>query len=325
MAEAVQSILRQSFTDFELILIDDGSNDGSSEDLARFAQSDPRVRLIKNAENLGLTRSLNKGIGQALGEFIARQDADDISLPHRLLRQVEAMDSEPGLAFLGAGIIEMDDEGREGAISLQPSHAAVIKRKMLFENAFFHPTVIWRSKAFSENGLFYDENLRYAQDYKLFSQALWQCGGGNLAEPLLKFRAHGGQISKQRVEGQQTVADQVAWKNFKAFGLGGEFKREDVALLRRLGIRSTGLSSEERSRQWALWRGLFDRLEADLKPAELAEWRQVKRVRLKLLRRNLAVWPLLPLQLAGVLASDPWGAIGDLVEVTRNRLRPGRG
>lgn len=321
LGEAVQSILQQSFIDFELILIDDGSDDGSSEDLAAFAQGDGRVRLVNNPENLGLTRSLNKGVGLASGELIARQDADDISLPHRLRRQVEAMDAEPGLAFLGSGIIEMDAEGRQGVVSLQPSHEAVIKRKMLFENAFFHPTVMWRRQAFKEAGLYYDESLRYAQDYKLFSRALWQCGGGNLSEPLLKFRAHGGQISKQRVEDQQAVADQVAWDNFKAFGLGSEFAQGEVALLRRLGIRSAGLSREERRRQWGLWRRLFSRLEADLTSAEQEEWRRVKKVRLKLLRRNLAAWPPLPMPLAGVLASDPWGAVGDLAGVLQNRLR----
>ncbi len=324
LAEAVQSILEQSHQELELILIDDASSDGSSLDLAQFARRDPRVRLLRNPENLGLTRSLNRGLAQARGEFIARQDADDVSLPYRLAKQVAALEADPELALIGTGIIEIDARGRQGALSLQPTRQAVIQRKMLFDNAFFHPSVMWRRQSFQEHGLAYDPERRYGQDYELFSRAVWRVKVSNLAEPLLLFRAHGGQVSKRAAEDQQALADQTAWRNFQAFGLGEEFTREEVALLRRLGVRVQGLSRKERRQQWTLWQRLLARLGQGLTPAERREWTQVEKVRLMLLRRSLASWPPLLPELAWLLARHPWEAVKDLTRVASGRLG-GRG
>lgn len=320
LEEAVRSILGQTYKDFELIIIDDASSDGSTEDLARFAKQDPRIILLHNPENLGLTKSLKRGLQEARGEFIARQDADDVSLPLRLEKQVAALDASPELALLGSGLFEMESSGRKGAVSLQPSLASVIKRKMLFDNAFFHSSVIWRNEVFQNNGLTYDDKLRYGQDYDLFSRAVWRVGAANLPEPLIMFRMHAGQVSKQRVEDQQSLADAVAWRNFLAFGLGKDFQQKDVALMRKLGIRAGGLSPEERRRQWRLWLKLFSLLEANLLSEEWVEWSRVKQVRLKLLRRTLGASPPLLRELTSLWAMDPLGTVRDLAGILRNRL-----
>ena len=320
VAQAVKSILGQSFSEFELIIIDDASTDGSQTDLADFAKQDSRIKLLCNSENLGLTRSLNHGIEEARGQFIARQDADDVSLPERLEKQVAAMEASPDLALLGTGICEIDGRGKKGSILLQPSLTSIIKRKMLFDNAFFHSSVMWRKDAFDSQGLIYDANLRYSQDYDLFSRAIWLVKSSNLPEPLLLFRIHSGQVSKQRVEDQQTLADATAWRNFKAFGLGAEFKQEDVALMRKLGIRSSRLTKEDRRRQWLLWQKLFSLIETGLNNEEKAEWAPVKQVRLYLLRRTLGAFPPLLKELATLLAMDPLGATRDLAGVLRNRI-----
>jgi glycosyltransferase involved in cell wall biosynthesis len=320
VAEAVQSILRQTYGGFELIIIDDASTDGSQDDLAGFANQDSRIKLLRNPENLGLTRSLNRGLQAASGEFIARQDADDVSLPRRLEKQIAAMDASPDLALLGTGVCEINRRGKKGAVIQQPSLTSIIKRKMLFDNAFFHTSVMWRKDSFDRQQLIYDKNLRYSQDYDLFSRAVWLVKSSNLLEPLVLFRIHPGQVSKQRVEDQQTLADATAWRNFQAFGLGAEFGQGDVALMRKLGIRSNGLAKDSRLRQWRLWQKLFSLLEADLLPDEQAEWTPVKQVRLYLLRRTLAARPPLWRELAALLATDTLGAAKDLAGVMRNRL-----
>lgn len=320
LAEAIPSILGQVFSDFELILIDDASTDGSSQDLAEFAKQDSRITLLRNSENLGLTRSLNRGLKQARGCFIARQDADDISLPLRLEKQVAAMEADPDLALLGSGLFEMDTRGRKGALSLQPASSAVIKRKMLFDNAFFHSSVMWRKECFAKEGLIYDDSLRYGQDYDLFSRVVFKQKTANLPEPLILFRTHGGQVSKRRVEDQQSLADNVSWRNFQSFGLADGFNKQKVALMRRIGIRAVGLTNNDRRLQWRLWQKLFTMLEAGLSGAEWTEWKQVKRVRLKLLRRTFASRPILLKELAGVFAMDPMDTVKDLIGIMRNLL-----
>jgi glycosyltransferase involved in cell wall biosynthesis len=320
LTEAVQSILEQSFRDFELIIVDDASTDGSSTDLASFAKRDSRIKLLHNAENQGLTRSLNRGLAEARGKYIARQDADDVSLPLRFEKQLAAMEEFPNLALLGTGLIEIDAKSKKGPISLQPSLPAVIKRKMLFDNAFFHSSIMWRKDLFAEKGYAYNENLRYGQDYDLFSRVVWREEIANLPEPLILFRTHSGQVSKKRVEDQQSLADNVAWSNFLSFGLEDVFQRQEVALMRRIGIRSQGLTNNERHRQWRLWSKLFSVLEAGLSSAEAIEWKQVKRVRLKLLRRTFAARPLLLKELTGVAAMDPVDTVKDFAGILRNRL-----
>jgi len=321
LTEALEGLGRQTMEDWELIAVDDASTDQSAEMLTEWARRDRRVRVLANGRNLGLARSLNLALDHARGAYVVRQDADDISLPHRLARQVEAMEREPGLALMGAGIFEMSPQGVDGAVSRPPTRPAVIKRKMLFDSAFFHPTVIWRREALARRGMRYDQRLRYAQDYELFSRVLWELKAGNLGEPLVRLRVHAGQVSKLKVDGQQGAADRVAWSNFGRMGLTGEFCREDVALMRRLGVRARGLSVSQRRRQWRLWRRLMSLLEQGLGTADREEWRAVRLNRLGLLRRSLAGWPPLVGGLARAAAMEPGEALTDLAAFCARRLK----
>ena len=178
VAQAVESVLAQDFGDFEFLAIDDGSSDGSRGVLEEAAARDERVRVRVNGENIGLTRSLNWALAEARGELIARMDADDICLPQRLGRQVEVFKADPELAVLGSAIIIIDEAGRELRVDPQPREHEVIRRKLLFENAFIHPTVMFRKAVMDEHGLAYDEAMRYGQDFKLWSQFIRGGQGG---------------------------------------------------------------------------------------------------------------------------------------------------
>jgi glycosyltransferase involved in cell wall biosynthesis len=166
LQESIESILNQSFEDFELIIIDDGSNDGSANLLEKYASKDRRIRIIGNARNMGIVFSLNRGLEECQGEYIVRMDADDISLKNRLERQIQVMESNPGIAALGAALSYIDATGNE----LGVIRRCTVNRSLLRQNPLLHPTVIIRRSYLIHNRLSYLERYRYAEDYFLWLQ-----------------------------------------------------------------------------------------------------------------------------------------------------------
>ena len=186
LREAVDSILRQSFGDFEFLIVDDGSTDGTPHILRSY--DDRRIRLIDNGTNLGLTRSLNRGIGAAAGEFLARQDADDVSAPERLDKQVSFLDAHRDVAMVGTWYTKIDDTGRPLGDRSLPGDATDLRWSLLFYCPFVHSAVMFRLDTVrSEVGL-YDETIRYAQDHDLWSRMARQHRVANLPEPLVSYR-----------------------------------------------------------------------------------------------------------------------------------------
>ena len=158
LEESIQSILSQSFKDFEFLIIDDGSTDESMNIINSF--KDNRIRVFKNKKNLGLTKSLNSLILESNGKYIARQDSDDISLPDRLRKQMIILeDSKYQISTSRAWIKGSDD--------LIPRYNLPYKYLIKFKNPFIHGTLVIDKKLLFEIGL-YDESYIYAQDYKLF-------------------------------------------------------------------------------------------------------------------------------------------------------------
>jgi len=195
--EAVQSVLSQSFGDFELLIIDDGSTDGSTEWLS--ALREPRLRLVRHATNRGLTHSLTEGLEIARGRYVARMDADDVALPDRLERQVTFLEAQPAVGLLGACILARNAQGVETRPEL-PLNDLDIRWTCLLASPFAHPTVMFRRELFASLGLTYDERFVTAQDYDLWSRALRHVRGANLAEPLLRYRVRCGRSAQRRAE-----------------------------------------------------------------------------------------------------------------------------
>jgi glycosyltransferase involved in cell wall biosynthesis len=186
VAEAIESILNQTYRDFEFIIIDDKSTDRSSEIISSYAKKDRRIKVVKNKKNLGLTRSLNIGLKIARGEFIARMDADDISRPRRLERQVAFLDKheEIGLVSTFADII--DCNGKKIGEIKYATDDATIRRRMMERNQFIHPASIFRRSVEKVGG--YDETFRSAQDCEFFPRIMTEFKAANLPEKLLKYR-----------------------------------------------------------------------------------------------------------------------------------------
>lgn len=144
LREAIDSILTQTFSDFEFLIINDASTDRSREIILSYL--DPRIRLIDNEENIGLTRSLNKGIDLAKGKYIARMDADDVSMPERLEKQVRFMEENPDIAVLGSWAYGIDGTGRINAEFRTPICEEIIFKDLFFSNPLIHGSVMFDKK-----------------------------------------------------------------------------------------------------------------------------------------------------------------------------------
>ncbi|MDN5940320.1 MAG: glycosyltransferase [Nitrospira sp.] len=150
LADALRSILGQTFRDFELIIVDDGATDGTADILRRFQCEDRRIRLFRQAHS-GLVAALNRGVALALGEYFARMGADDISMPERFEVQVNYLDRHHDVGICGVWV-ETFGDGR-GEIIRYPCDDGTIRSRLLFESALAHPSVMLRQNAREENGV----------------------------------------------------------------------------------------------------------------------------------------------------------------------------
>ena len=200
LREAIVSILNQTFTVFEFIIVYDPSLDNSLNIINRY--SDARIWIIENKKRIGLVKSLNKALKYAHGEYIARQDADDISLPNRLELQLEFLEKYPEVALLGTGIYVINENGEtieKRIMHLNP------KKSLLKGNRFIHGSVMFRKSVIDELGT-YNELFKNSEDYELWLRFSQKYDVNNLILPLYKLRSHSGSISSAKIEEQQMYA-----------------------------------------------------------------------------------------------------------------------
>ena len=194
LEEALQSVLRQTFRDFELLVIDDGSTDASPTILR--GCGDPRLAVHRNERNLGLVASLNSGLDHARGEFIARMDADDVALPRRLERQVDFLRHSPQTGLCGTWFRMF---GAERSVVVRPPTGAEDMAARLFhESPLAHPSVMLRRAVFARHGLRYSPDFPHAEDFELWTRVALVTELANLPEVLLLYREHAGQVSRLR-------------------------------------------------------------------------------------------------------------------------------
>jgi glycosyltransferase involved in cell wall biosynthesis len=186
LREAIESILGQSLHDFEFLIINDGSTDSSREVILSY--DDPRIRLVDNTRNLGQTRSLNRGLELAEGQFIARQDADDISGPERLAKQVAFLETHTEVALLGTCYTEIDVQGTLIADIPLPCDCTQIRWCLLFFCPFVHSSVMLRKSSVLGQIGFYNETFSYGEDYELWSRIARCLPVANLRESLVQYR-----------------------------------------------------------------------------------------------------------------------------------------
>jgi cellulose synthase/poly-beta-1,6-N-acetylglucosamine synthase-like glycosyltransferase len=211
LRESVESILRQSLRDLELIVINDGSTDATTEMLNCYRRKDPRVRVF-DQENVGLIESLNRGVSFARGKYIARMDADDIALRDRLSLQVSVLEKHEELAVLGGAIEIINASGMKRETCYFPSKDDEIRSILLQGTCpICHPAVVMRTRAFLSAGG-YRKVVVHAEDYDLWLRIADNFRLANLKTVVLKYRRHPGQVSVQRFRQQSlcTLAARIA-------------------------------------------------------------------------------------------------------------------
>ena len=213
LREAIDSILRQSLADFELVVIDDASTDGCAEILRSYR--DARIVGLQNRDRLGLTRSLNRGLRIARGDYIARIDADDRAHPQRLRRQAAFLDRYPDHILVGSGYREIDAAGEVIATWRKPMGDIELRWVSLLRTALEHSSVTFRRTRADGAPVFYDERWRTAQDAELWLRLLEQGKGCVLEAPLLDYRVHDRAISSTHGS-EQAAAIQAICTGFTA-------------------------------------------------------------------------------------------------------------
>jgi glycosyltransferase involved in cell wall biosynthesis len=246
LTEAVNSILEQSLADFEFLIIDDGSTDNSWELLQSF--KDQRIVLARNDSNLGLIKTLNRGLDMARGEYIVRMDHDDISSPNRLERQVAFMDSHPDCSVCGSWIRTFGAvRPRVVKYETDPN---VIVAQLLFTNPLAHPTVILRRELMVKFGWHYDEAYPHVEDYELWSRISRQAKICNIPEVLLHYRISPGQITRHYSSEQNRLAGSIRVRNLDIFS--ADFTPAELSIQRILGASDSPATLDfiDRSAAW---------------------------------------------------------------------------
>lgn len=204
IGEAIESILAQTFTDFELLLIDDASTDRTPAVIADFAD-DARLRLVAHAENMGRPRTRNQALDIARGEYIAFLDADDYCMPERLARQVAYLDAHPHIDGVGSWKAWVDSAGQASQLGVRrfPIRHAEIACQMLTDCAMGQTSMMMRRRAFE--GYRYDNDFLVSQDYELWARMIRTRRFANMPQTLTSYRQHTGQSIHRRSRDQQEL------------------------------------------------------------------------------------------------------------------------
>jgi glycosyltransferase involved in cell wall biosynthesis len=195
--EAIDSILGQTYTDFEFVIVDDGSTDDTPSILAEYAGQDSRIKILTNQQNLGIVASLNKGLDACRGEYIVRMDGDDIATPDRLSKQISRLQDDPDIAVLGGAVTYIDHDGRGLGLVRQ----CRLQASLLSGNPLLHPAVVIRRNILDRHFLRYREEYRYAEDYFLWLEVSRVGKLDALEEIVLNYRLHDNTTRSTRLKG----------------------------------------------------------------------------------------------------------------------------
>lgn len=222
LREAIDSILNQTFSNFEFIILNDGSTDKTEEIILSY--TDPRIVYVKNEENLQIVKTLNKGIALAKGKYIARMDADDISMPERFAKQFAFMEANPDVGVCGTWLKTFGEIS--DVLQMPVSHDEILVT-LLFNSCIMHPTVFMRKTVLCAQTVIYDENYNKAEDYELWTRLIFKTKFANIPQALLNYRILDTSNNRSHYKKtQQCLADQIREKYLLAFG----FVPDDVEL-----------------------------------------------------------------------------------------------
>lgn len=219
--EAIGSVCEQTYSHWELIVVDDGSTDRTPSLLRRWALSDPRIRVIRQPP-LGLVAASNAGVAAAQGEYIARLDSDDVASRHRLRIQVAVMESRRDLVVLGSAIRLF---GARRGILLTPMTDWGCRGRLLFENCFAHSSVMMRRSCVTSLQPLYQARTEFSEDYGVWVRLAQVGRFANLPLPLVKYRVHARQISREKADRLRQAHAEIAIRLWRSWGIDSSVDR----------------------------------------------------------------------------------------------------
>jgi hypothetical protein len=266
-----ESIRAQTFVHWECVVVDDGSTDETAMQLVAHAAQDQRLRVITNERNIGLTASLNRGLKEAQGEYVARLNVEDKPAPVRLERQYAYFHENPTLGILGSAYEENRPLGLQTVI-MPLTHTGIVWQ-LSFQNALMHAAVMAKREVMLEAGG-YDERLRYAQDYDLWERLIGKTRFANLPEILLNYAVHPDGVSQKKQAEHQGIAEGVSQRRLKTL-LGEDIPMQTVQQLRTWYSQMPVSLSRDILSRMGLYFRILDRLKEDssLDRAELGRIR----------------------------------------------------
>jgi glycosyltransferase involved in cell wall biosynthesis len=236
IAEAIDSILNQTYPDFEFIIVNDGSTDRTEEIILSY--KDPRIVYIKNTQNLKLIASLNKGLDAAKGKYVARMDSDDISMPDRFEKQVQFMENHPEIGISGAQLVVFGSE--DGAMNYPLEHEDLLLR-LFITSCYPNNLVMFRREIMEKHHLRFPEGYLHTEDFKFWTQWLQLTKGANLPDYLAKYRFHPASVSHLYKSVQRETRNRVR----------AEYLAEIFKLAEAEKQMATDMGSRDYSRKFA--------------------------------------------------------------------------
>ncbi len=230
LRQAIDSILQQTFTNFEFIIIDDASTDNTKKIIKSYA--DKRIVLLENKGKLGVAKSLNKAIAIARGDYIARMDADDISLADRFDKQISYLENNPSIDLVGSSAYLINANDKEIGLYIRPHSPKIIKWTAFFSNPMIHPSIMAKALILKQNH--YQENLENGQDYELWSRLIFTNNAqlSNLDDFLLKHRVHPESVTQKAIiQNKKGGSLKISANNLNYFGLDSPEKNNYLQVL----------------------------------------------------------------------------------------------
>ena len=256
LREALESILNQSFHDFEFVVVDDGSSDGSASILDSYEGRDARLRIC-HRQHAGLAESLNYGCSIALGKYIARMDADDIAVRDRLMWQVDYMETHPQVGVLGGAVEYIDSSGRSLGNHSYPADDRELKAALAFGCPLWHPTVLFRREILASTGG-YRAVVVDAEDYDLWLRVADQFDLANLERVLLKYRIHPHQVSVRK-SAQQVLGILAAQLSANARKHGNPDPLDSIGKITPESLAESGVPLAQQRNRLASYRMVWIR------------------------------------------------------------------
>ncbi len=227
--QSIDSILAQSYQNFELIIFNDASTDSTLDIINTY--KDSRIRLINSPENKGYVAHLNHGLNIARGKYIARMDADDVCMPDRLKKQISFLEQNPNYDICGTWVEPIGASNDKNIWKLPSTHNSIIIHQFFYNTALAHPTVMLRKSFVDEHNLRYNHNFMPAEDYELWTRISKLTKFKNISTPLLKYRQHPHQISQVKKDQKQAALKKIRSAQLQLLDIIPTQEELDISLI----------------------------------------------------------------------------------------------